>query len=182
MRGFHREELGAFDSRSKQLACVNQCHPVPGHRFLYRCPSSQFLSFVPVSLSSLAASSLDLAILLPLFPICCRSRSACSLSSPPFSFLNSPLSLPPSLTTPALSLDLHCLIRVRPKQWTYCCTSGRGPGAVGTLCFLVCVFGRRDMVEAHQRAEGEGRRVCLQITGGRTHGEVELRSVPAAHY
>lgn len=43
---------------------------------------------------------------------------------------------------PFLQLDLQCLIRVWPKQWTYCFASGRGPQAAGhvSVCVVCCVL------------------------------------------
>ena len=141
---------------------MNRCHRVPGRSFFV------LLSIVSIPLSSQLSPllSLILSLILCVLLLSFSFPSATTdilLSSLTFSSLFIILFLCYCLSPLCLllSLDLHCLIRVWPKQWTYCCASERGLHAAGHYVFVcVCVFSHRNMVETHQSARGR-ERVCL---------------------
>lgn len=148
--------------------------------------NSSLLSFVPVSLSDSVSRSRHPAFsrshLLPLTFCLPRSLLAPFLKKK-ILFSSCPLLL--SLTTLSLSLDLHCLIRMWPKQWTYCCASGRGPWAVGHYVF-VCVWSHKHGGNSSVcQREGESLPTDSwkeKGQGGRreTSREMELHTMPAA--
>lgn len=71
-----------------------------------------------------------------------------------------------------LSLDLHCLISVWPKQWAYCCATHKQRD---TACLCVCL-----VTEAHQSAEGRGESLPARDWGKSEDGEMQRHATYAS--